>query len=132
MTTTNYYTHMSSIPDPYLATLLKLRSEFIDLDGDPAKFDYLFSAASDLTFSQTSLCRRIFQQTCDLWDAGITVEKISWVVAILADSIPKFSKYEKEETTNMILKMVSALLRSNVSNAVETEHGWNAESGYQK
>jgi hypothetical protein len=113
---------MSSISGPYFATLLELRCEFIDGDGDPAEFEELFSAANSLTSSQTSLCRKIFQQAYVLWDAGITIEKMSSVVAILADSIPEFSEYEKEETTHMILKMVSVLPRRNTSNLVETEH----------
>ena len=76
---------MSPIPDPYLTTLLKLRGEFIELDGDPKEFDDLFRATNDLTFSQTRLCRRIFQQTCDLWYAGVKMEQISSIAAILVD-----------------------------------------------
>ena len=51
------------------------------------------------------------------------MEEISSIAAVLADSIPKFSKYEKEGTTGMILKMVSVLLRKNISNLVSVEDG---------
>jgi len=105
---------MPSIPDPYLATFLGLRSGFIDLDGDPAEFDDLFSTASDLTLSQNILCRRIFRRTFDLWSEGVMTEDISRIVATL-DSIPKFSKYEKEETACMILRMVSVLPAKSLS-----------------
>lgn len=97
---------MPSIPNPYLATLLKLRFEFIDLDGDPAEFNELLNVTSDLTLSQINICRRIFQQTFDLWSTGVKMEDIYFLLAVLVDCIPMFSKYEKEETACMILKMV--------------------------
>jgi hypothetical protein len=39
---------------------------------------------------------------------------MSSVITILLGSIPKFSKYEKEETTHMILNMVSVLPQRNI------------------
>ena len=111
---------MLPIPDLYLATFLKLRSEFIDLDGDPAEFDDLFNAGSNLTFSQTTLLRRIFQQIFELWSTGVMIEDISFVLDTLVDCIPKFSKYEKEETACMILKMVSAIPSKDISSPSST------------
>jgi hypothetical protein len=119
---------MPSIPNSYLATLLNLRSEFIGLDGDTAEFDELFNMNSNLTLSQINICRRIFQQTFDLWSTRGKMEDIYFLLAVLVDCIPMFSKYEKEETACMILKMVFGSSAEKYIELVQSQLERNAES----
>ena len=99
------------IPDPYLVKLITLRSQYEDLSGSLTDFDSLYQSSHYLTPPQDSLIRWIFQETYSLWYDHVPVEKVWEELSDLVEAIPEFSEWEREETSKLVLQMVSALPR---------------------
>ena len=110
---------MSSLQNQYLPTLLKLREEYIEVDGNPADFDDLVNAGDELTTTQTSLCRWIFHEAYGMRCDSIGLEVILPRIADLVEHIPGFGKYEKEETIRMIIEMACVLPSQEITKPCE-------------
>jgi hypothetical protein len=110
-------TFISMSPDcgHYIAQLLELRTEFVDLGGDLVEFGECFRNGQVLTASQTSLCRYILQHLYSMWYPNVEIDDILEEAEKLVECIPDFDDYEKVETAWLISRVLESLPRREIS-----------------